>query len=218
VNRDSTTDYFSDGMAEELISALGRLRGLRVASRTSTFAMKGHVGGLAEVGAKLGVQTVLEGSVRRYGDQVRVNARLVDVARDSTLWDGEYTNELKNVLFVQDSLARSIVSALNVALGGPGPGLSRPQSPNTEAYDEYLRGRYFLGRRNPRHSPRRFATSRRRSRRILPLLRPMRAWPMPTASPRRSAASHLAPCSSVRAQPRNVRWRSTPRWPRRTRR
>jgi len=149
VNRDSTTDYFSDGMAEELISALGRLRGLRVASRTSTFAMKGHVGGLAEVGAKLGVQTVLEGSVRRYGDQVRVNARLVDVARDSTLWDGEYTNELKNVLFVQDSLARSIVSALSVALGGPGPGLSRPQSPNTEAYDEYLRGRYFLGRRNP---------------------------------------------------------------------
>src|SRR4029453_1662273 len=99
VNRDSTTDYFSDGMAEELISALGRLRGLRVASRTSTFAMKGQVGGLADVGRKLGVQTGVAGSVRRYGDQVRVTARLVDVARDSTLWGGEYTNELKNVLF-----------------------------------------------------------------------------------------------------------------------
>ena len=149
VNRDSTTDYFSDGMAEELISALGRLRGLRVASRTSTFAMKGQVGGLAEVGQKLGVQTVLEGSVRRYGDQVRVTARLVDVARDSTLWGGEYTNELKNVLFVQDTIARSIVSALSVALGESGPELSRPRSGNPEAYDEYLRGRYFLGRRNP---------------------------------------------------------------------
>jgi serine/threonine-protein kinase len=149
VNRDSTTDYFSDGMAEELISALGRLRGLRVASRTSTFAIKGQVGGLADVGQKLGVQTVLEGSVRRYGDQVRVTARLVDVARDSTLWGGEYTNELKNVLFVQDTIARSIVSALSVALGGSGPGLSRPRSGNPEAYDEYLRGRYFLGRRNP---------------------------------------------------------------------
>ena len=149
VNRDSTTDYFSDGMAEELISALGRLRGLRVASRTSTFAMKGQVGGLADVGRKLGVQTVLEGSVRRYGDQVRVTARLVDVARDSTLWGGEYTNELKNVLFVQDTIARSIVSALSVALGESGPGLSRPRSGDPEAYDAYLRGRYFLGRRNP---------------------------------------------------------------------
>jgi len=149
VNRDSTTDYFSDGMAEELISALGRLRGLRVASRTSTFAMKGHVGGLADVGRKLGVQTVLEGSVRRYGDQVRVTARLVDVAHDSTLWGGEYTNELKNVLFVQDTIARSIVSALSVAFGEAGPGLSRPRSGDPEAYDEYLRGRYFLGRRNP---------------------------------------------------------------------
>jgi len=149
VNRDSTTDYFSDGMAEELISALGRLRGLRVASRTSTFAMKGQVGGLADVGRKLGVQTVLEGSVRRYGDQVRVTARLVDVAHDSTLWGGEYTNQLKNVLFVQDTIARSIVSALSVALGESGPGLSRPRSGNPEAYDAYLRGRYFLGRRNP---------------------------------------------------------------------
>jgi len=149
VNRDSTTDYFSDGMAEELISALGRLRGLRVASRTSTFAMKGQVGGLADVGRKLGVQTVLEGSVRRYGDQVRVTARLVDVARDSTLWGGEYTNELKNVLFVQDTIARSIVSALSVALGESGSGLSRPRSGDPEAYDAYLRGRYFLGRRNP---------------------------------------------------------------------
>jgi serine/threonine protein kinase/tetratricopeptide (TPR) repeat protein len=148
VNRDSTTDYFSDGMAEELISALGRLRGLRVASRTSTFALKGQVGGLADVGRKLGVQTVLEGSVRRYGDQVRVTARLVDVARDSTLWGGEYTNELKNVLFVQDTIARAIVSALSVALGEAGTGLSRPRSGNPEAYDAYLRGRYFLGRRN----------------------------------------------------------------------
>ncbi len=149
VNRDSTTDYFSDGMAEELISALGRLRGLRVASRTSTFAMKGQIGGLADVGKKLGVQTVLEGSVRRYGDQVRVSARLVDVARDSTLWGAEYTNELKNVLFVQDTIARAIVSALSIALGETGTGLSRPHSGDPEAYDAYLRGRYFLGRRNP---------------------------------------------------------------------
>jgi serine/threonine-protein kinase len=149
MNHDSTTDYFSDGMSEELISALGRLRGLRVASRTSTFAMKGQLGVLSEVGRRLGVQSVLEGSVRRFGDQIRVTARLVDVERDSTLWDGEYNSHLRNVLFVQDTIARAIVSALSVALSEPGAGLARPRSGDPDAYDAYLRGRYFLGRRNP---------------------------------------------------------------------
>jgi serine/threonine-protein kinase len=150
IGGDSTGNYFSDGMAEELISALGRLRGLRVASRTSTFAMKGQTGGLGEVSRKLGVQTVLEGSVRRIGTKVRVTARLVDVARDSTLWDGEYDSQLRDVLFVQDSLARAIVGALSVALSDePGAALARPRSGDPQAYDAYLRGRFFLGQRNP---------------------------------------------------------------------
>ncbi|HEY2163719.1 MAG TPA: tetratricopeptide repeat protein, partial [Gemmatimonadaceae bacterium] len=150
MNKDSTTDYFSDGMAEELISALGRLRGLRVASRTSTFAMKGQGGMLVDVGKRLGVATVVEGSVRWSGDSVRVTARLVDVVRDSTLWVGEYNNKLRDVLFVQDSIARAIVVALRVALGEESPTvLARPRTGVPEAYDAYLRGRYFLGRRNP---------------------------------------------------------------------
>ena len=150
MNRDSTTDYFGDGMAEELISALGRLKGLRVASRTSTFAMKGQGGVLADVGRRLGVGTVLEGSVRRAGDLVRVTARLVDVGSDSTLWTGEYDSKLRDVLFVQDTIARAIVSALSVALGEESrAALRRPRTGVPEAYDAYLRGRYFLGRRNP---------------------------------------------------------------------
>jgi serine/threonine-protein kinase len=150
INRDSATDYFSDGMTEELISALGRLRGLRVASRTSTFAMKGNIGALSDIGQRLGVDAVVEASVQHDADQVRVTARLVDVRRDSALWDGEYTGQLRNVLYVQDSLARAIVTALGTVLGtNAGAALARPRTANPQAYDAYVRGRAFLGQRSP---------------------------------------------------------------------
>jgi Tfp pilus assembly protein PilF len=111
--------------------------------------MKGQGGVLADIGKRLGVGTVVEGSVRRAGDLVRVTARLVDVNRDSTLWTGEYNSQLRNVLFVQDTIARAIVEALSVALGEESKTtLTRPRAGNPEAYDAYLRGRYFLGRRN----------------------------------------------------------------------
>jgi serine/threonine-protein kinase len=103
LNRDSTTDYFGDGIADELISALGRIGGLRVASRTSTFAMKGRNVPLPEVAKRLGVEAVLESSLRRDGDNIRIRTRLVHVARDSVLWDDKYDSQLRNVLFVQDS-------------------------------------------------------------------------------------------------------------------
>ena len=150
VSRDSATDYFGNGVAEELISALGRLPGLRVASRTSTFALRGQNASLAEIGTRLGVGAILEGSVRGAGDQIRLNARLVDVSRDSVLWDGEYNGELRNVLFLQDSMARAIVSALSGALGGNADRtLGRPQSRDPEAYRYFLLGRQALGERSP---------------------------------------------------------------------
>jgi TolB-like protein/tetratricopeptide (TPR) repeat protein/tRNA A-37 threonylcarbamoyl transferase component Bud32 len=150
INNDSTADYFSDGMAEELISALGRLKRLRVASRTSTFAMKGHVGSLADVAKQLGVDAVVESSVRHDADSVLINSSLVDVRNDSTLWAGEYKGGLRNVLYVQDSVARSIANALNVVLGPEaGATLASPRAADPRAYDAYVRGRAFLGQRNP---------------------------------------------------------------------
>ena len=150
LNRDSTTDYFGDGLAEELISALGRLPGLRVASRTSTFALKGRNTGLSDVGKRLVVSSVLESSVRRQGDTVRITTRLVDVSRDSVLWAGEYTGQLRNVLFVQDSIARAIAGALSGALAGePSLAVTRPQSRDPDAYEDYLRGRRYLRQRKP---------------------------------------------------------------------
>jgi serine/threonine protein kinase/Tfp pilus assembly protein PilF len=150
VNRDSATDYFSYGMAEELISALGRLPGLRVASRTSTFALKGKNVSLADIGTQLGVGAILEGSVRGEADQIRINARLVDVQRDFVLWNGEYNGHLRNVLFLQDSIARAIAGALSGALvATSGSLLTRPRSRDPEAHRYYLLGRHELAQRKP---------------------------------------------------------------------
>jgi serine/threonine-protein kinase len=150
IGNDSAADYFADGMTEELISALGRLQRLRVASRTSTFAMKGHVGSLADVARQLGVDAIVEASVRHDADSILIGASLVDVRSDSTLWAGEYKGGLRNVLYVQDSIARSIANALSVLLGVNGATtLARPRSADPRAYDAFVRGRVFLGQRNP---------------------------------------------------------------------
>jgi len=150
LNRDSTTDYFGDGLAEELITTLGRIPGLRVASRTSTFALKGSNAGLADVGKRLGVGSVLESSFRRERDLVRITTRLVDVHHDSALWAAEYTGQLKNVLFLEDSIARAIAGALSGALGGGGAtgiAVTPPRSRDPNAYEDYLQGRRFLRQR-----------------------------------------------------------------------
>jgi len=150
INRDSATDYFADGMAVELISALGRLPRLRVASRTSTFAMKGRSTSLADIARQLGVDAVVESSVRHDADTVLINASLVDVRNDSTLWTGEYKGGLRNVLYVQDSVARAIAKALTLVFGADaGTALTNPRSADPRAYDAYVRGRVFLGQRSP---------------------------------------------------------------------
>jgi serine/threonine-protein kinase len=150
MNRDSTTDYFGDGMAEELISALGRLPGLRVASRTSTYAMKGQHADLEAVGKRLGVGAVLESSIRRSGDSIRITTRLVDVGTDSTLWEARYDSQVRNVLFVQDSIARAIAGALSGALvADASMALARPMVRDPDAIEYYLQGRRFLRQRKP---------------------------------------------------------------------
>jgi len=150
IGGDSTTDYFSAGIAEELISALGRLEGLRVASRTSAFAAGARSSDLREIGARLGVGAVLEGTVQQSGQRVKVTARLVDVSRDAQLWAGEYRSELRDVFAVQDTIARAIAAALQLTLtGAAGTALVERGTSDTAAHDLYLRGRYFLAFRTP---------------------------------------------------------------------
>ncbi len=145
---DPENEYFSDGITEEIINALGHLPGLHVAARTSSFAFKGKSTGIGEVGARLRVATVLEGSVRRAGSRVRITAQLVNVADGYHLWSERYDRELDDIFAIQDAIARTIAHRLELALAGPaGDLLVTPPTESLAAYQLYLKGRYFWNQR-----------------------------------------------------------------------
>ena len=116
---DPETEYFSDGIAEEIINALAQLPGLHVAARTSSFAFKGKGMDIAEIGAKLKVATVLDGSVRKAGNRVRITAQLVSVSDGYHLWSERYDSELDDVFAIQDHIARAIAQRFEVMLASP---------------------------------------------------------------------------------------------------
>jgi TolB-like protein/cytochrome c-type biogenesis protein CcmH/NrfG len=141
-------EYFGDGIAEEIINALGRLPGLRVAARASAFAFRGRADDLKGIATHLGVRTVLEGSVRDAGNRVRVTAQLVDVDTGFQLWSERYDRELTDIFAIQDEIATAIARKFEVTLGGSDAGpLVQPGTTNLKAYDLYLRGRALLHRR-----------------------------------------------------------------------
>ena len=147
MSADPENEYFSDGMTEEIINALAKIPDLMVASRTSSFAFKGKSVDLREVGAKLGVSTVLEGSVRKIGPRIRIAAQLVNVASGYQLWSEKYDRQLEDVFDIQDEISRAIVDALKVRLmGAPEQPLAKPATENLDAYTLYLKGRFFVNR------------------------------------------------------------------------
>ncbi|HEY3258176.1 MAG TPA: protein kinase, partial [Gemmatimonadaceae bacterium] len=150
VGGDTANDYFSDGMTDELANALGKLPGLRVASRTSTYAFKGKKdANVGDIGRTLHVQAVLEGTVRRAGDRLRVSAQLTNVSDGLALWSDTYERQAKDVFQVQDDIARSIADALKLRLGAQAVTVSSTShgTDNLQAYDLYLRGIYFWNAR-----------------------------------------------------------------------
>jgi serine/threonine-protein kinase len=146
---DPENEYFSDGITEEIISALAQQKDLRVAARTSCFSFKGKQAEIAEVGAKLNVATVLEGSVRKAGNRVRITAQLINVADGYHLWSERYDRELHDVFEIQDETAAAIVEKLRGQLAS---GASRipvkRYTRNREAHDMYLKGRFHWNRRD----------------------------------------------------------------------
>ncbi len=144
---DKENEYFSDGITEEIINALANVEGLRVVARTSAFSFKGKDVNVRKIGEELNVATVLEGSVRRDGNQLRVSAQLIGALDGYHLWSRIYDRELKNVFAVEDELARAIVDALKPKLIAR-PRLVAQSTANAKAHDLYLRGRFFWNRRN----------------------------------------------------------------------
>ena len=152
MSNDPDNEYFADGMAEEIINALSKIQSLRVASRTVSFALKGKNEDLGEVGRKLHVSTVLDGSVRRMGNRLRITAQLVNVADGYQLWSDRYDRDMEDVFAIQDEISQAIVKALRVILSeDEKKQIEKARAVNVQAYDFYLRGRQFfnkLGRKN----------------------------------------------------------------------
>ena len=145
MSADPENEYFSDGMTEEIINAIGKIPGLQVASRSSSFAFKGKQADPREVGDKLGVGSILEGSVRKIGNKIRITAQLVNVESGYHLWSETYNRQLEDVFEIQEEIARAIVDALKLRLASSGDHLVVPAK-NLEAYNVYLKGRFFYHR------------------------------------------------------------------------
>jgi serine/threonine protein kinase/Tfp pilus assembly protein PilF len=144
-SNDPENEYFADGMAEEIINALSKIQTLRVASRIVSFALKGKNEDLGEVGRKLHVSTVLDGTVRKMGNRLRITAQLVNVADGYQLWSERYDREMEDIFAIQDEISQAIVKALRVILSeDEKKAIEKPRTVNVQAYEFYLRGRQFF--------------------------------------------------------------------------
>jgi TolB-like protein/Tfp pilus assembly protein PilF len=144
---DKANDYFSDGLTEELLNVLAKVQGLRVIARTSSFAFKGKDATIAEVSQALGVDHVLEGSVRKAGDRVRITAQLIRAADSSHLWSETYDRTLQDVFAIQDEISGEVVEALKVRLLGKEVATAEVGgTANSRAYEAYLQGLYAVNK------------------------------------------------------------------------
>jgi len=142
MSSDPEQEYFSDGISEEILNSLVKLKDLKVAGRTSSFAFKGKDTDLRTIGDALGVNHILEGSVRKSGNQVRITAQLIQADDGFHLWSETYTRELNDIFAVQDEISQAIVEALEVTLSGAEQqNLTRRSTDNVAAYNKYLQGR-----------------------------------------------------------------------------
>src|SRR5205807_2394945 len=149
---DPDTEYVSDGITEELIGALAKVSGLRVAARMSAFAFKGAHTDVRDVAARLNVGTVLEGSVRKAGERLRIAAQLINAADGYQLWSETYDRTLGDMFTVQDELARAIAGKLATRLVSQPQPLVRQSTSSMPAYMLFLRGQHSLAARSRRFS------------------------------------------------------------------
>ncbi len=150
---DKDNEYFSDGLAEEIINFLAQIPGLKVTARTSAFAFRGKTEDIRKIAGTLGVSTILEGSVRRSGSRLRVNAQLINASDGYHLWSQRYDREMADLFDLQDEIAQAIASALHVTLAGT-PAPFMPYKPSLPAYEALLKARHYRGLLRPELFPR----------------------------------------------------------------
>ncbi len=148
MSADKENEYFSDGLAEEILNSLVRIPGLKVTARTSSFAFRGKEQDIRGIAEALDVKTILEGSVRKAGNRVRVTAQLINAADGYHLWSERYDRELTDVFAVQDEIAAAIAAALKLKLSGEAAPDHR-HTPNVPAYEAFLKGRYHMLKATP---------------------------------------------------------------------
>src|SRR5436305_798875 len=143
LSQDKANEYFADGIQEEILTRLSRIRDLKVISRTSTQRFKSSSDDIAQIAKQLGVANILEGTVQKAGDQVRVNVQLIDAANDSHLWAERYDHQLINIFAIESDIAAKIADALHAKLtGAERRAISTQPTANTEAYQLYLKARH----------------------------------------------------------------------------
>ena len=150
MSADPENEYFCDGLAEELLNALAKIDDLKVAARTSSFSFKGKNLNVKEIGDALHVKTILEGSVRRASNRMRITVQLVNASDGYHLWSERYDRELQDIFEVQDEITLAVVNALKVKLlGDEKQAVLKRYTRNAEAYQLYLHGRFFFAKRTP---------------------------------------------------------------------
>jgi TolB-like protein len=222
---DPQQDYFVDGMHEALIAELSQIRALKVISRTSAVRYRNSEKSVPEIARELGVDAIVEGSVLRAGNTVRVTAQLIEARSDRHLWADNFDRELSDILALHSDLAESIVSEISVAVTPEEElRIANSASVNPEVYELYLKGRYLCqrvvisaksGRRRKWPPP--SATSSRRLKEILGTHRLMQNWLCVTRIPLSSSIYRRWKSIPRLRQLRSERWRLTTGWPRHTR-
>ncbi len=145
---DPNDEYFADGLTEETIASLSQLSELQVIARTSVMGYKGESKHVSKIGEDLKVGSVLEGSVRKIGKKIRVTAQLIDVASEANVWSNSYDRELDDIFTIQSEVAQKVADALKIRLAGEEKQRTK-RGTNPEAYNLYLKGTFFFGKRNP---------------------------------------------------------------------
>ena len=151
MSADPENEYFSDGISEEILNSLTHVEGIHVTARTSSFSFKGKNEDVREIGTKLGVSNILEGTVRRAGKKIRINVQLINTADGYHKWSEVYDSELEDIFQVQDEIATKIVTRLkeNFAVSDKKETIIKPPTENIDAYNLYLKGRYYWNKSNP---------------------------------------------------------------------